>query len=158
MSLNKPSKAIGLEEGQRLIQIPCPELLQLIGQALAEMRQANSPSLKAQAESTVSSLEALYERQCEGKKPNRAQLADPIGAHASIRFTNEAVFLNLVTEQGSMVTVILGGSDGDLITIDGKGTIRVLPPEGPGDPEVRQAVASILQAVNVINGTAAAAT
>jgi hypothetical protein len=31
-------------------------------------------------------------------------------------------------------------ADGKVITIDGQGHIHVAPPEGPGDPEIRQAV------------------
>ncbi len=121
-------------------EIPCDKLSQLIGQAIEEGAVAQARS-----------LEELYAKQCGGKKP---KLAVPIGARASMRFADEAVFLNLVNEQGNVVTVIFGGSDGILITIDGKGKITVLPPEGPGDPEVRQAVASIRQAVEVLYGAA----
>lgn len=125
------------------IEIPCFKLSQMIGQAI-----------EAGSVTQARSLEALYVKQCGGKKPNRTDLAVPIGARASMRFTDEAVFLNLVNEQGNVVNVIFGGNDGVLITIDGKGEITVLPPEGPGDPEVRQAVASIRQAVDVLYGAA----
>jgi hypothetical protein len=65
-----------------------------------------------------------------------------------VEVLNKSVFLNV--EQGNEVTVIIGGNDGTLITIDGAGHIHVLPPEGPGDPEVRQAVSSILEGVAVL--------
>jgi hypothetical protein len=155
MALNELSKAIAFEEVQRTFEIPCPILRQLIGQALAEMQQANSPTLKSQLGSAVRSLEQLYEKQCA--KLERTQLGDPIGARASMWFANGVVLLTLVTEPAAVVTVLAGGSDGILVTIDHNGTILVLPPKGPGEPDVRLAVESMLQGVNVLSGLAAAA-
>lgn len=43
-----------------------------------------------------------------------------------------------------------------LITIDANGQIHVTPPGGPGDPEVRQAVASIVQGVATLSHLGAA--
>ncbi len=65
-----------------------------------------------------------------------------------IEILNNSVLLNL--ERGNEVKVIIGGNDGILITIDANGRIHVTPPEGPGDPEVRQAVASIVRGVEVL--------
>ena len=155
MALNELSKAIAFEEVQRTFEIPCPILRQLIGQALAEVQQANSPTLKSQLGSAVRSLEQLYEKQCA--KLERTQLGDPIGARASMWFANGVVLLTLVTEPAAVVTVLAGGSDGILVTIDHNGTILVLPPKGPGEPDVRLAVESMLQGVNVLSGLAAAA-
>jgi hypothetical protein len=72
-------------------------------------------------------------------------------------FANGVVLLTLVTEPAAVVTVLAGGSDGVLITIDHNGRILVTPPKGPGDPEVRLAVEAMLQGVNVLSGLAAAA-
>jgi hypothetical protein len=155
MALNELSKAIAFEEVQRTFEIPCPILRQLIGQALAEMQQANSRTLKSQLGSAVRSLEQLYEKQCA--RLERTQLGDPIGARASMWFANGVVLLTLVTEPAAVVTVLAGGSDGILVTIDHNGTILVLPPKGPGEPDVRLAVESMLQGVNVLSGLAAAA-
>ncbi|HEV2351319.1 MAG TPA: hypothetical protein VG028_15890 [Terriglobia bacterium] len=74
--------------------------------------------------------------------------------HKFVEVLNKAVLLNV--EQGNEQRVIIGGNDGTLITIDANGRIHVTPPEGPGDPEVRQAVASILQGVNVLGRLGAA--
>jgi hypothetical protein len=65
-----------------------------------------------------------------------------------------------VAPRANGVRVIFGGNDGVLVTIDGNGVIHVLPPEGPGDPEVRQAVAAIVQGFKLLAGgiTAGAAT
>jgi len=46
--------------------------------------------------------------------------------------------------------MIIGGSDGRVITIDDNGAIHVLPSGGPGDPEVKKAVASIASSIQVI--------
>ena len=135
-----------MSETERTIKLPCIIISEMIGLALQEKNYTEAAS-----------LEALYVKQCEPKKKlNRAELAVPVGARASVRFVGGAAYLNLVNAQGNPVTVILGGGDGELITIDGNGVIRVLPPEGPGDPEVRQAAASILQAINILTGAAAA--
>lgn len=72
----------------------------------------------------------------------------------SVELINNAVLLNV--ERGNEVKVIIGGNDGILITIDANGHIHVTPPEGPGDPEVRQAVASIVQGVSVLGRLGAA--
>ena len=72
----------------------------------------------------------------------------------SVELLNNAVLLN--AERGNEVRVIIGGNDGILITIDGSGHIHVTPPEGPGDPEMRQAVASIVQGVAVLSRLGAA--
>jgi hypothetical protein len=74
--------------------------------------------------------------------------------HKKVELLNNAVLLNV--EFGNEVTVIIGGNDGILITIDGQGHIHVTPPEGPGDPEVRQAVASIVQGIAVLSRLGAA--
>ena len=55
-------------------------------------------------------------------------------------------------DHGNVVRVIFGGDDGVLVTIDGAGHIHVFPPQGPGDPEVRQGVTSIIATVRVRNG------
>jgi hypothetical protein len=60
------------------------------------------------------------------------------------------VLLHIPEEHGNSVRVILGGADGPLVTIDSHGHIKVLPPQGPGDPELRKAISSILQGIQVI--------
>ena len=62
----------------------------------------------------------------------------------NLEFVRDTAFFNLVREPGIEVRVIFGGNDGVLITIDPAGHVHVLPPEGPGDPEIRQAVTAIL--------------
>jgi hypothetical protein len=71
-----------------------------------------------------------------------------------VELVNGSVFLNL--EQGNVVRLIIGGNDGILVTIDAAGHVHVTPPDGPGDPEVRQAVASIVQGVATITRLGAA--
>jgi hypothetical protein len=72
-----------------------------------------------------------------------------------------AVLLHIPDEHGNAVRVVLGGADGPLVTIDANGHIKVLPPQGPGDPELRKAISSILQGVQTIgrlaSGSAVAA-
>ncbi|MGH9431673.1 MAG: hypothetical protein ACRD3T_09035 [Terriglobia bacterium] len=75
--------------------------------------------------------------------------------HASLEIVDRVVILNLPQEHGNGVRVIFGGNDGILITIDGSGHIVVRGPEGPGDPEVRQAMAGILSGVEVLARTSA---
>jgi len=58
-----------------------------------------------------------------------------------------AVLLHLSEEHGNSVKVILGGADGPLVTIDANGHIHVTQSAGPGDPEIRKAVTSILQGI-----------
>jgi hypothetical protein len=72
----------------------------------------------------------------------------------SLQFLNKAVLLNI--EEGNEQRVIIGGNDGILITIDGNGHIHVLPPEGPGDPEVRQAVTTIVEGAALLSRLGAA--
>lgn len=43
------------------------------------------------------------------------------------------------------VTVILGGADGTLITIDANGHIKIVPSHGPGDPELLRALEIIYE-------------
>jgi hypothetical protein len=75
--------------------------------------------------------------------------------HASMEIRGKSVILNVPQEHGNGVRVIFGGNDGILITIDGSGHIVVRGPEGPGDPEIRQAVESILVGVEVLARTSA---
>ena len=58
-----------------------------------------------------------------------------------------AVLLHLLEEHGNSGKVILGGADGPLVTIEPNGHIHVSPSMGPGDPQVRKALASILQGI-----------
>jgi hypothetical protein len=82
----------------------------------------------------------------------------------------QAVVLNLVALHQSLQKppktpgsgdeesrIIIGGNDGILITIDANGQIHVLHSEGPGDPEVRKAVASIVESILVLTRLADAA-
>jgi hypothetical protein len=61
-----------------------------------------------------------------------------------------AVLLRVPEEHGNSVKVILGGADGPLVYIDASGHIHVLPPQGPGDPELRKAVTGILQGIQAM--------
>jgi hypothetical protein len=58
--------------------------------------------------------------------------------NAKIDRINGAIVMQLLGNNGNPVNVLLGGSDGTLVTIDLKGKIKVIPPEGPGDPELRK--------------------
>jgi hypothetical protein len=69
----------------------------------------------------------------------------------NLEFVRGTALFNLVREPGNEVRVIFGGNDGILITIDANGVIHVLPPEGPGDPEIRAAVTAILNGVQTLN-------
>jgi hypothetical protein len=57
---------------------------------------------------------------------------------------------NIIGDPNASVRIIVGGADGTLITIDGKGHIRVNHPEGPGPTEIREAFSAIMDAVGVI--------
>ncbi len=61
-----------------------------------------------------------------------------------------AVLLHIPDEHGNSVRVILGGADGPLVTIDAAGHIHVTPSIGPGDPEVRKAISSILSGIQTM--------
>ena len=115
------------------ILLPCPVISESIGNVINEIQRTSNASAKRQLELQLSSLERLYESQCAGQ-PKQAHT---IGARLSMRYADDFFFLNYVTEPGNVVTLIFGGNDGILITIDGQGVIKVLPPAGPGDPEVR---------------------
>lgn len=85
---------------------------------------------------------------------------DHLSGHVSMDVVNGALVLRVaeVEVQGPRVTVIVGGNDGILITIDANGNIVRLPSQGPGgDPEVRKAVTSIVQGIQMLtriaNGT-----
>jgi hypothetical protein len=70
---------------------------------------------------------------------------------------NHSLLLHIPQEHGNSVKVLFGGADGVLITIDAAGHIHVLPPEGPGDPEVRQAISAVLNGVRVLGNFAGGA-
>jgi hypothetical protein len=70
---------------------------------------------------------------------------------------NHTLLLHIPQEHGNSVRVLLGGADGVLITINAAGQITVLPPEGPGDPELRQAIAAVLNGVKVLGNFAGGA-
>jgi hypothetical protein len=124
-----------------------------IGQVIEEIQRATTTNERLQLEKILASLERLYEEQCGGKRPARAERS---GVHASI--VDSSVLLNLEDDHGNGVRVIIGGNDGVLITIDGQGHIHVLPPEGPGDPEIRQAISQIVKGIQMLSGRVAAGT
>jgi hypothetical protein len=128
------------------IQLPCEVISVQIGLVISEIERATSTSVKSQLEAQLRSLEQLYEKQCE-QIPRKTELP---AARLSIVVTNGSLFLNKIDEQGNVKTVLFGGNDGLLVEVDSKGAITVIPPEGPGDPELRQAVGLILQANNIL--------
>jgi hypothetical protein len=72
--------------------------------------------------------------------------------HAKIDKINGAVLFQLLGQHGNPVNVILGGADGTLVTIDLNGKIKVIPPEGPGDPELRKEFIPLLERFKLIGG------
>ena len=68
----------------------------------------------------------------------------------SLEVINRSCILLHLPEQGNSVRVILGGTDGPLVTIDAAGHIHVTPSIGPGDPEVRKAITGILQGIQEV--------
>jgi hypothetical protein len=138
----------------RPIQLPCPLLSRQIGNVISEIEQTTSPAARRQLELQLASLEQLFEKQCEPKLGGTQQ-AEPKGLSGTVRFIDGSLFLSVTNERANVVTVLFGGNDGVLITIDGHGHIHVLPPEGPGDPEVRQAVTAALQTMNLLGAAAA---
>jgi hypothetical protein len=143
-----------MNEVSRIVEVPCFILSRQLGNVLEEIERTSDPSEKRQLELQLASLERLYLSQCEPKTKD-AQQAAPVGVHASMRYDDGFLFLNVLNAAAEEVTVIFGGNDGVLIYIDGKGVIHKLPPEGPGDPEIRQSVTSIVKAVNVLSGAVA---
>jgi hypothetical protein len=65
-----------------------------------------------------------------------------------VEIVRDSVILNL---EAGPVRVIIGGNDGVLVTIDVNGHIHITPPEGPGDPEVRQAVTSVVEGIAALS-------
>jgi hypothetical protein len=63
---------------------------------------------------------------------------------------NAAVLLHIPEEHGNAVRILFGGADGPLGTIDSNGQIKVVPSQGPGDPEIRKAISAILRGVEVL--------
>jgi hypothetical protein len=74
--------------------------------------------------------------------------------NASLEVMNGVVTLKLTGDHGNPLTVIFGGADGILITIDSNGVIRVTPPEGPGDPELLAAFKSLNASVTRLSNAA----
>jgi hypothetical protein len=134
--------------------VPCFILSRQLGYLFEEIERTSDPFQKRQLELQLASLERMYASQCEPKSKDAKQ-ATPVGVRASMRYDDGFLFLNVLNNEAEMVTVIFGGNDGVLIYIDGRGVIHKLPPEGPGDPEIRQALTSIVKAVNVLSGAVA---
>jgi hypothetical protein len=68
----------------------------------------------------------------------------------ALEVLGKSVILQISQERAKSVKVILGGADGTLIYIDWAGHIHKLPPEGPGDPEARRAVAAIVSGTQAL--------
>jgi hypothetical protein len=132
------------------VQLPCPILAEEMGIVAQEIQKASSASQKLQLEKILQSLEVTYEKQCAGKKSE--DLAKTVNVAASVELIGGTLLLNLIHTQGNEVQVIIGGADGPLVTINGKGVISVLPSQGPGDPEIRKAVASIAAGLQTLIG------
>ena len=143
-----------MPEVNRPIQLPCPLLSRQIGNLVSEIEQTTLPAARRQLELQLASLEQLFEKQCEPKRADTQQAA-PKALSGTVRFIDGSLFLSATNERGNVVTILFGGNDGVLITIDGQGHIHVLPPEGPGDPEVRQAVTAALQTMKLLGAAAA---
>jgi hypothetical protein len=133
------------------LEMPCGRLAGYISQLVDESESATTQKEKQAYAAQLNNLDQQYQKQgCSNPKQTT-----PAGPRLSMRFANGSLFLTRVSEQGDVVTVIQGGSDGDLIEMDGKGVIRGLHPEGPGDPEVRLAAGLMLRGAQLLNGTAA---
>src|SRR5580658_9383085 len=63
---------------------------------------------------------------------------------ASVELLNQALIVRILDGHGNPARVLIGGNDGILVTIGPNGRITVLPPEGPGDPELLAACKSLL--------------
>lgn len=135
----------------RPILLPCEVISVEIGQVGEQLLHPASATEKKQLEHILLSLQTIYEQQCEGKHPARAERAA-----VQMNIVKDHVLLSLVEEHGNGVRVIMGGNDGILVTIDGQGHVTVRPPEGPGDPEIRQAISQIVKGVQVLAGQVAA--
>jgi hypothetical protein len=124
---------------------PCAQLAIEIGQVMNQIEHA-SPAQLPQLERQLGQLQARYHQQC-GQSGS--------GVHhplLNLQFVRGTALFNVITETGNEVRVIFGGNDGILITIDGAGHIHVYPPQGPGDPELRQAVTSIIAGMQTLTG------
>jgi hypothetical protein len=71
---------------------------------------------------------------------------------ASLELLNNSLILSILDGHGNPARVLFGGNDGILITINPNGKITVLPPEGPGDPELRAAFKSLNSSLGKIGG------
>ena len=59
---------------------------------------------------------------------------------SKIEFVGKAVLAHIPVEHSNGVRIILGGTDGPLVTIDQNGHVVVTPHGGPGPGEFRAAV------------------
>lgn len=127
--------------------VPCLQLAIEIGQVAEQLLHASAEQ-QPQLEKQLGQLQGKYQQQCGQSMASGAGGSRYKPYALSLEFLRETAFLELANE----VRVIFGGNDGILVTIDAAGHIQVSPPQGPGDPEVRQAVTSIIQGVQVLNG------
>lgn len=131
---------------------PCVQLAIEIGQVINQMEHASAAQMPP-LEKQLGQLQSRYQQQCgqsHSGVPHRL---------LNLQFVRDTALFNLVSETGNEVRVIFGGNDGVLITINAAGQITVQPPQGPGDPEVRQAATSIIGGmqtlINKLGGVAA---
>ena len=136
-----------LQTTPKPIPLPCEVLEVEIGQLEQEILRAGSHAQKAQLLKIMATVQKTYKESCGS---GTEQLA---GANIRMNFINGAVLMTMAEERGSGVRVIMAGADGVLVTIDGNGQMIVRPPDGPGDREIRQAVAAMAQAVKVLGSS-----
>jgi hypothetical protein len=71
---------------------------------------------------------------------------------ATADFFNQSLILTISGNQGNPLKVLIGGADGTLITLGSGGEIVVVPPEGPGDPELINACRAIYDGLATVVG------
>jgi len=125
---------------------PCTKLAIEIGAVARQLEQATSTSIKHELEIKLAELTREYYECTHWMIPTVPRLEPGLGGHTFVVEELHKTKVIRVTKQPGLVQwIIIGGNDGVLITIDVHGTIRVTPPEGPGDPEVRIAVNNSLE-------------
>lgn len=140
------------KEHVKTLPQPCLQLAIEMGQVAKTSRCFASTQL--QLERQLGQLQDKYQQQCEQASTDGTHFK-PHGLN--LEFVRGTALLNIVNEIGNEVRVIFGGNRSILVTINAAGQIHASPPQGPGDPEVRQAVMSIIQSVNLLNNKLGAA-
>ena len=125
---------------------PCINLAIEIGAVAKKIADPTPDCNLTELETKLAVLTREYYECTHWIIPTVPRLGPGLGGHTFVvEELHKTKFIRVTKQPGLVQWIIIGGNDGVLITIDVHGTIRVTPPEGPGDPEVRIAVNNSLE-------------